>query len=532
MEDGVVSADLLEESSSEDAAGEDDGIDYARIYTFTHANGEVATGTILDIRAECIGIGSLPMKAAVRIADMYDRGVSLDLKKEEPEPEEDDEEQSEVEVEHEQKIQKTEKKANGPEHEETVVSEKDSREIEQPAGPATPRQEIVTPTILAARAEATDSHSGKQDLAMTVETAPKPEAGGEGTPAPLPKPGIAAGRASETYRAESRATAASAATKPRDIHITEPKNPIARAARQEAAGQKTVIEEPAEQLSSDSEVLVEKNLVDSIHRIGRAFENQEVQTSDEKVNLVLPPEEGPIEDVENIFNGTEPDEASAEDNIIAESTDIYEFQQLDDEQFMEAFDEGEETGEEFALPIPEALNFELPEYIARDSVITYELPIPVEEVEHVADELAERIADIGAEESELVHQVLDEIVLKVEGVHSVVGSDAGDQEDNTEKIEETQEELEELFVQLFEMVGIEYTEEIIDSFVKLTLKQGLPELILKTEEDATNAVHDSGTHEILKQISAAITSTKKAVLQAYRIGQSALHLYSLQFAFA
>ena len=80
MEDTITYADLFEDIAENDASksnAENDDIDYGRIYTYTHANGETVAGTILDIRATCIGIGNLALIDAVRVAEMYDRGIAL-----------------------------------------------------------------------------------------------------------------------------------------------------------------------------------------------------------------------------------------------------------------------------------------------------------------------------------------------------------------------------------------------------------------------------------------------------------------------
>src|SRR6478736_1102406 len=104
MESGVATTDLSEEivgtNVSEldgtDTSKADDGVDYDRLFTFTHPNGEVLAGTIDDIRAGCIGIGMLSVEQAFRVAVMYDRGSAPAKKENELKPKELHEEDPEL----------------------------------------------------------------------------------------------------------------------------------------------------------------------------------------------------------------------------------------------------------------------------------------------------------------------------------------------------------------------------------------------------------------------------------------------------
>jgi len=46
------------------------------------------------------------------------------------------------------------------------------------------------------------------------------------------------------------------------------------------------------------------------------------------------------------------------------------------------------------------------------------------------------------------------------------------------------------------------------------------------KDEETNIPQDSGTHEVIKQLLATISSIKKSAQHAYQIGKSALQLYS------
>ena len=49
---------------------------------------------------------------------------------------------------------------------------------------------------------------------------------------------------------------------------------------------------------------------------------------------------------------------------------------------------------------------------------------------------------------------------------------------------------------------------------------------IEKEAENTNSSYESGTHEIIKQLLAVVSSVKKSVQHAYQIGKSALQLYS------
>jgi hypothetical protein len=163
---------------------------------------------------------------------------------------------------------------------------------------------------------------------------------------------------------------------------------------------------------------------------------------------------------------------------------------------------------------------DLPEYPLVELEATPELLVPMGQVEQTIIDLTDRIGELGLEQTEIVHQTLDDIALKADEVRSLT---------ETEKVVAT-EELEEQLVQLFDYAEIEYTPELIESFVKLTLMQDVPELILKIDQtDTVDTPEDKGTHEIIKQLLAAVSNIKKTAMQAYSIGKSAVYLYSRQY---
>src|SRR5207247_9449197 len=92
---------------------------------------------------------------------------------------------------------------------------------------------------------------------------------------------------------------------------------------------------------------------------------------------------------------------------------------------------------------------------------------------------------------------------------------------------EGQEELEELFTELLDKVGIDYAPELVESLARLTFKWHLADEIekLKNEEEIDKAPVGSGTHEIIKKLLAGLSIIKKVISQAGAIGKSALQLY-------
>ncbi|MBA3757675.1 hypothetical protein H0X09_02320 [Candidatus Saccharibacteria bacterium] len=175
------------------------------------------------------------------------------------------------------------------------------------------------------------------------------------------------------------------------------------------------------------------------------------------------------------------------------------------------------------------------------------LSLPVEQTEQAIHQLAQRVEVMDEEDVKTVHYLLDEIGIRVEGVQNSVKVLKNDYEpgledkvmeasiENKNEIitaEKVEQEIKALFMQLFEHARIEYDPKLIDSCLKLALKEGLPELILKTGQDEEeNNSKDKGTHEVIRQLLVTISNIKKAVLHAYYIGKSALRLYSqLQMA--
>lgn len=168
-------------------------------------------------------------------------------------------------------------------------------------------------------------------------------------------------------------------------------------------------------------------------------------------------------------------------------------------------------------PLWEQVATETPEELAEVGLI-------VEEVEDVLAQLAEKVEEIDEQTEEKLNKILDKIIeipagLVVEGENGLTGTEA-------------QEELEKLFVELFENAGLEYTPELIESLTYLALRWNLIDEIegLKNKKEVDEVPQEGGTHEIIKQILVSLSNVKRAMTHAYAIGKSALRLCSFSLS--
>lgn len=188
----------------------------------------------------------------------------------------------------------------------------------------------------------------------------------------------------------------------------------------------------------------------------------------------------------------------------------------------------EQTGKSFIHPVLEAPTINASEYIHDNPKPVTELSLPVEEVEKTILQMADKIEKMEAKTAQSAQQILDAIAHKLTESPARVESN----QENLETASETEnieQELKELFIQLFDRVEIECSAELIEACVKLALHGDITELITNTEPDqTTDQPGDRGTHEMIKRLLAALNNFKKSVIHACEIGKSALQLYSQQ----
>jgi len=240
-------------------------------------------------------------------------------------------------------------------------------------------------------------------------------------------------------------------------------------------------------------------------------------------------EEETYVDVDEVFEQTDiliaEDENQAEISLEQQMGAI-SLDGLVDVEFQNLYtnEEDPEVGETFDLRLNhEFSTFEASEEVS-DAEQTIQISSQVEEIENTLNKLTELIESDKVQETEVVNEILDKILevpTKLHAPESEYVSEA-----------EAQEELEELFIELFEAANIEYSPEIVESLVRLTLNWRLVKEIksLKKEQESGDEPHEVGTHEIIKQLLIGLGTIKKAITHAYTIGKSAIRLYSVSFA--
>ncbi|MBX4201835.1 hypothetical protein KW803_02995 [Candidatus Saccharibacteria bacterium] len=170
-----------------------------------------------------------------------------------------------------------------------------------------------------------------------------------------------------------------------------------------------------------------------------------------------------------------------------------------------------------------------PDIFQQSENTTHEQPFQVnlvaEEVEDCLIRLDEFIKLSEPEEIRVVYEILDEIAelpIKVETHYG----------ENTLTETKIQEELEELFIELLNRTGVEYTPELVELLVSITLTAQLDNEtgVLKTQDEFDVDAQDIGTHEIINLMLAGIGTFKKATANAEAIGKSVLRLYRINLS--
>jgi hypothetical protein len=188
------------------------------------------------------------------------------------------------------------------------------------------------------------------------------------------------------------------------------------------------------------------------------------------------------------------------------------------------------AGEEYYLePAEEVLvsrqNLEpgLPELVIASQERIIPANLAIEETEHILRQLSEELALSQPEAAEAVIEILDKII----EVPAALKSDEGE----ITAQGDAQAELEELFTELLDKMGIDYTPQLIESLARLSIDWQLAERIEKLKpEEPDSLPQGAGTHEIIRKLLAALSAIKKAITRASTIGQSALRLYAFGLA--
>jgi hypothetical protein len=140
-----------------------------------------------------------------------------------------------------------------------------------------------------------------------------------------------------------------------------------------------------------------------------------------------------------------------------------------------------------------------------------------DEIKDILTSLPRYIELAGPETAEAVNAVLD----RIDEISAGLEIDESGELINEAGI---REELEKLFTDLFDHLGIEYSPGLIETLVYRTINEYQAGW---TEEPADEgAAQDSGTNEAIKKLLAGSNSIRRAMSQALVIGKSALTLYS------
>jgi hypothetical protein len=148
-------------------------------------------------------------------------------------------------------------------------------------------------------------------------------------------------------------------------------------------------------------------------------------------------------------------------------------------------------------------------------------PEPKNEVQEVVFQLAECVDNSEPDLAQTANDILNKIA-------EVAAMLEPNDDENSAIEDEIQENLEELFTQLFDKLGIDYRSELIESLALQAIKHYSTGEIgtLSDEEETDDTPGGYGTHEIIRRLLVSSNTIRKAAAHAYTIGKSALHLYS------
>jgi hypothetical protein len=172
-------------------------------------------------------------------------------------------------------------------------------------------------------------------------------------------------------------------------------------------------------------------------------------------------------------------------------------------------------------PVDDELDFSKPiKTTAPEQIVQRSLTI--QEIEDSLIQLTERIEASQPETAEKLNDILDKIIevpLRFETENIITEVQA-------------QDELEALFTELLDITGVDYTPELVECLVRLTLERHLVDEIkkLKRQEQTDKAPQGIGTHEIIKKLLLSLSTLKKTLAQAGAIGKSALRLSKVNCA--
>lgn len=146
-----------------------------------------------------------------------------------------------------------------------------------------------------------------------------------------------------------------------------------------------------------------------------------------------------------------------------------------------------------------------------------ELPAPPEEAAAMLEELALVLETAEPQQLQKFEAILEAIMQLPEQLDMGI----------PEHAPIIEEKLQVLFIELFEEAGIDYTPELIDSFVLLTQNHFFGKVLrVNPEMEKSAQLPDQiGTREFLQALQHGLSRMRQAVFHIYEIGKSVLRLY-------
>jgi hypothetical protein len=553
MEVGVIE-DTQSSRVADLGAEVDSLINSSEVFTYAHENGLTVSATIEDM-GRCAVLGAFPPEMRAVLAEGYVRGREIQAEKETHKSEEAEEAEPKEKAKNqdsdpEQGAEVQEPKKVGDDTlQQNRSTKQEGQKVEQPQALSNSKQETAAVDVISNN-EVADGVSSGGIAAQPSETNKTPSFEGVITAIPLQEaqqagsPGaveaLSAGSeggylvrskdsepATTTSAEASVALHAAAENQPvldattssgEGYYLAESKDSyagiaatvkravIVQAHAQSAAGQAPKPFEVGAIAAQGLEDLV-------VSQTGQEFQTNELYLEQER----------------EVETGADDTGAETEDEQV---DDAFEPQLQTNEQ--QPSDELAEIGvsekrvsKDYIIPAQEAQTLNISEYIEDASEAISGFSVPIEEVEQIILQAADNIEAMEVEEATTAHKILDELVQKTAEAQSPLQPGSKILEVAMETAD-AEEELKELFIQLFDHIEISYTPELIESCVKLALQGNMSELMAEIEQrdEEIRVAQGSGTHEVIKQLLSTISSVKRSVQHAYQIGKSALRLYS------
>lgn len=216
------------------------------------------------------------------------------------------------------------------------------------------------------------------------------------------------------------------------------------------------------------------------------------------------------------------EEAKAKFNLLEADEDVTSMESSGQDS-LDIFEDEEvpsELVETFLRNEDESL--ETTQFEAQSISALSELPATIVQIEGTMMQLVDVIEQDISGEPGKIDAILETIITLPAKLESTTSA----------KIEALAEKLETLFIELLEEANINFTPEIVESFVKLTKAHYLDNLVITTkdtEAEFQGPPDEIGTREFLQKLQHGLGATKGVVINFCEIGKSILRLYGTDF---